>query len=336
MIVLGSITQVHRIEDATQIGSARRLAQQIAQAAGFDDTDAGRVALLATELASNVYKHAGRGELHMRPVPGRGVQGVEIVALDRGPGFDISICLADGYSTGGTQGIGLGALSRMAQVFDAYADAHGSAVLVRLYPGRTPRSADMPWGISHHAYKEDEASGDQWCIAFEDKQIAALVIDGLGHGIEAARAAEAGVARFVQDPMREPGEQLTAIHQAMMGSRGGAVAIARHDAQAHLLHFAGVGNISASLEQAERSRGIPSHPGIVGVQYRALRVLDFPQTQGQLLIMHSDGLQTRWRLRDYPGLWRRHPALIAALLYRDFNRGRDDVCVLVAALETRA
>jgi hypothetical protein len=49
-----------------------------------------------------------------------------------------------------------------------------------------------------------------------------------------------------------------------------------------------------------------------------------------LVIMHSDGLSSSWNLEAYPGLSRRHPALIAATLYRDASRGRDDVCVVVA------
>jgi len=50
-------------------------------------------------------------------------------------------------------------------------------------------------------------------------------------------------------------------------------------------------------------------------------------------VMFSDGLQSRWNLRDYPGLIYRHPAIIAALLHRDYCRGRDDVTVLVLAME---
>jgi hypothetical protein len=46
--------------------------------------------------------------------------------------------------------------------------------------------------------------------------------------------------------------------------------------------------------------------------------------------MHSDGLGTQWRLERYPGLIQKHPSLIAGVLYRDFNRERDDVTVLVA------
>ena len=76
-----------------------------------------------------------------------------------------------------------------------------------------------------------------------------------------------------------------------------------------------------------------SHPGIVGSQFRKAVAFDYPVESRQLLVMYSDGLQSRWNLRDYPGLVHRHPAIIAALLHRDFCRGRDDVTVMVIALE---
>jgi hypothetical protein len=120
-----------------------------------------------------------------------------------------------------------------------------------------------------------------------------------------------------------------------MGTRGGAAAIAHYDGSRDRVRYTGIGNISGSLLTAESSRGLTSHPGIVGSQFRSTHIVDYPHAAGQLLVMHSDGLQSRWRLSDYPGLWRRHPAVIAALLHRDFCRGRDDVTVLVVALETQ-
>ncbi|MBU0837157.1 MAG: ATP-binding protein, partial [Gammaproteobacteria bacterium] len=99
------------------------------------------------------------------------------------------------------------------------------------------------------------------------------------------------------------------------------------------LDFAGIGNIGASLIASEGSRGLASHPGIVGVRFRKAHVFDYPLGEARLLVLYSDGLQTRWNLRDYPGLVHRHPAIIAALLHRDFCRGRDDVTVLALNLE---
>jgi anti-sigma regulatory factor (Ser/Thr protein kinase) len=332
MNITGTLTEVLMIEDSSQIGHARRTAQKLAETIGFDATDAGRVALVATELASNVLKHATRGELHLRTLPFKDGQGIEMLAVDRAQGFDVHACLTDGFSTGGTQGIGLGAVSRQTDVFDVYADSRGAVLLARLYP-RTHKVVDLRLGVSQHSLANDPACGDVWHLAIDGQNLSVLVIDGLGHGEEAERAGRAGEKAFAHAPFASPVLLLEDIHQAMIGTRGGALAFAQFDAQLDKLTFTGIGNIGASLIAADKSRGLASHPGIVGGQYRKAQPFDYAHVNGHLLIMYSDGLQSRWNLHDYPGLVHRHPAVIAAVLHRDFCRGRDDVTVLVVALE---
>ena len=62
--------------------------------------------------------------------------------------------------------------------------------------------------------------------------------------------------------------------------------------------------------------------------------VDYPVPERGLLIMHSDGLQSRWSLEKYAGLVGQHPGVIAGVLYRDYTRGRDDVTV--AAVQVSA
>ncbi|MFJ2480066.1 ATP-binding protein [Pseudomonas sp. NPDC087598] len=332
MNISGSLTQVLLIEDSSQIGHARRSAQQLAEQHGFGESDAGRVALIATELASNLLKHAGHGELHLRLLPRQGDAGIEMIAVDRAKGFDLQACLTDGFSTGGTQGIGLGAVSRQADVFDVYADHRGAVLLARLYP-RSDRQADLLYGVSQHSLHNDPACGDVWHLAYHGGDISALIVDGLGHGEDAEKAARAGEQAFADAPFSSPVMLMEDMHREMIGTRGGAVAFAQFHADRASLTFAGVGNIGASLIAADKSRGLASHPGIVGGQYRKAQPFDYAHVNGHLLIMYSDGLQSRWNLQDYPGLVHRHPAVIASVLHRDFCRGRDDVTVLVVALE---
>ena len=332
MNIHASRTQVLPLEDSSQVGHARRMAQKLAEQQGFDGEDAGRVALLATELGSNVLKHAQRGELHLRAVPGAHGCGIELLAVDRAQGFDTATCLADGYSTGGTQGIGLGAIARLAQVFDVHTDERGSVILARLYR-RHSADADVRIGVSHHALHDDPACGDTWHVAIDGNRLSALLVDGLGHGPDAETAAQAGARAFAAEPFVDPLLLIGRLHQAMTGTRGGAVAVAQHDASHNRLAFTGIGNIGASLIDGVHARGLASHPGIVGGQYRKAQVFDYAQVNGNLLILYSDGLQSRWKLEDYPGLVHRHPAVIATVLHRDFCRGRDDVTVLVVDLE---
>jgi anti-sigma regulatory factor (Ser/Thr protein kinase) len=331
----GRLTEVVPVEETSQIGQARRVAQQIATYAGFDATDAGRVALIATELATNVLKHARGGEIHVSAVPGIDTQGVEVIAVDRGPGFNLADCLPDGFSTGGTRGEGLGAVKRQAEVMDMYADSRGSVVLARMYPRGFTR-ADIRFGASHHALHSEPVSGDGWGMALSGEAIEVLVVDGLGHGDAAHDAARICVNAWRAMPLDEPVTVMASLDTAMQGSRGGAVAIARFDRKSESLRYAGIGNISAGLHTIDGSRGLASHPGIVGVQARRGQAFDFPDVSGRLLIMHSDGLQSRWSLKDYPGLVTRHPAVITALLHRDFCRGRDDATVFAIRLEATA
>lgn len=334
------LTQVLPVEDSSQIGHARRTAQKLAEQAGFDEADCGRVALVTTELASNILKHAQSGELHVRVLPGTvsgdpsgASAGVEIIAIDRGKGFDVQHCMADGFSTRGTQGIGLGAVSRQAQVFDVHSDPRGSVLMARFYP-RKSQVKDLRMGITQHSLHDDPACGDVWEVAVKGNQLAIMMIDGLGHGPEAEAAGMAGARAFIRNPFADPVVLLEDLHFDMRGSRGGAAALALFDGASGKLRFIGIGNIGATLIGDDKPRGIPSHPGIVGLQYRKVPPVDYADCTGQLLIMFSDGLQSRWNLRDYPGLIYRHPAIIAALLHRDYCRGRDDVTVLVMALET--
>jgi hypothetical protein len=72
-----------------------------------------------------------------------------------------------------------------------------------------------------------------------------------------------------------------------------------------------------------------SHNGIVGSNMRKVQEFAHEWGAGATLILHSDGIATRWDVNAYPALMFRHPALIAAVLYRDFARQRDDAMVLV-------
>jgi len=318
------------VDESTQVGQARRSAQALAASVGLDPTDAARVALVTTELATNVLRHGGGGHLYLTEATGEGLRGVEVCAVDRGPGFDLGRCLVDGYSTAGSAGTGLGAIERQAQVFDCWSDAQGAVAVARLYPGG--KAVDLPVAARCVAMRGETVSGDGWHVARRGTQLAVAVVDGLGHGPAAADAALAGLGAFGRDPAGDPGGSIGRMHAAMAGTRGGAAAVARYDAASGALAFCGIGNISATVLDPAGTRGLASHAGIVGAQFRRAQTFDVPDCRGRLLVMHSDGLQSRWNLQAYPGLLRRHPATIAAVLMRDFDRGRDDATVVVARL----
>jgi hypothetical protein len=147
--------------------------------------------------------------------------------------------------------------------------------------------------------------------------------------MEAARAARAATQTLATHATAEPGTVIEVCHQALASTRGAAVAVARFAAAEERGSFAGVGNIACRVETAETRRQLVSHNGTVGHVLRKVQEFEFDFPREAVLILHSDGLATHWTLADYPGLVAKHPALIAGVLYRDHERGRDDVTVVV-------
>ncbi|HEY4261114.1 MAG TPA: SpoIIE family protein phosphatase, partial [Schlesneria sp.] len=239
---------------------------------------------------------------------------------------------------------GLGAIQRLSQTFDIYsAVPAGTVIYCQVGEQSSSQIArrQSTWGAVNIPAPYETVCGDTWRIGERDDQLSVLVVDGLGHGPEAAKAAAEAANEFENNPFLPITTMYDKLHARMVGSRGGAVAVAQINTKSQQMKYAGVGNISGSLRESgsTSSRGLFSHNGIVGAQFRKAQEFDYPCPPGSLLILHSDGLQTRWSFDNYPGLLQRHPGLIAAVLYRDFCRGRDDVTVVVirlSATESRA
>jgi hypothetical protein len=119
-------------------------------------------------------------------------------------------------------------------------------------------------------------------------------------------------------------------HLALRSTRGAALAVTEVDVEAGVVRFAGVGNIAGSIWNGDRSHHTVSHNGTAGHGTIRIREFSYPWPKGAVLVLASDGLTTRWTLESYPGLAARDPALLAAVLYRDHSRHRDDITVVVA------
>lgn len=329
----------HALADGSQVAAIRRTAVDLSMRLGFDETAAGEVAIVVTEAATNILKHAGHGEILLRPLFRRGVHGLEILALDSGPGIaNVATSMADGRSTAGSYGVGLGAMRRLATEFDIHsAPGRGTAIMMAMWPRRpmdispdeAARNAPaLDWGAVCLPMHGEHLSGDSWALAHDATSATVVVADGLGHGPLAAQASELAAHTLAREPALPAGTLLEDMHAALRPTRGAAAAVARIDMLEETITFAGVGNIAAHLFGDER-RQLVSHNGIVGSNLRKVQEFAAPWTETALLVLHSDGIGSRWRLEDYPGLAACHPAIIAGVLYRDCSRGRDDVTVLV-------
>ena len=314
--------QRHVIDDASKVGEARRAAQALAN---FELTAevAGKVAIVATELANNLLRHAGGGELLIQTL-GDQDSVVELLAIDRGRGMaNVAQCLADGYSTAGTPGTGLGAVKRLATDFDIHSTPGEGTVVMARFGAALP--AD--YGAVNVALEGEIDCGDAWCLKTDDEGFSLFVVDGLGHGTFAAEAAHVAVNAFASQPTAAPQDILFRANALMSKTRGGAAACAR--VVGDRVSYAGVGNISGTLISLGKSQGLVSSNGTLGAHQRRMQQFEYEREPGTLLIMHSDGVSARWDLKHRPDLLHCHPSIIAATLYRDHARGRDDATVVV-------
>jgi anti-sigma regulatory factor (Ser/Thr protein kinase) len=356
------------ITESSQVAESRRLALELGRNLGFQGPELSKAALVVTELATNLIKHANGGEMLLCSRQGERGLGMEVLALDKGPGMArVGECLRDGYSTAGSPGTGLGAITRHSDLFDIYSKpGAGTAVLARLWSGGTwgrsgngrerepmaqgqqdstaltlpftpgARLRSHPSGVALEIGSVcvpkpgEEVCGDAWAAEQHGRRTLILVADGLGHGQGAAGASRGATRAFQENLALAPAPMIEVIHTRLRSTRGAALAVAEVDRDRQVVKFSGVGNIAGTILSTEGSRKMASYNGTVGHEVRKIQEFNYPWPQSAVLVLHSDGLATQWNLDPYSGLMLRHPSLIAGVLYRDFNRRHDDVTVLAA------
>ena len=322
--------------DDSRIAEARRFVKSLAQELGFSDVDNERAAIVVTEAASNILKHAQHGRLIIRTIP---LNGIEILAVDNGPGINnVTRAMADGYSTANSKGIGLGAIARLATSFYIYSSPGiGTALLMKLWSGtKVAKENVLDVEVISTPKPPEKANGDGWSIAYYLDKVFVLVADGLGHGPDAAEASQKAIETFDKaSSTSHPEQLLTAIHSNLKNTRGAAIAVAEVNLVEQHIRFAGIGNINAMLVSPGKNQSMVSNSGIVGQNIRTIReyLYSWKELVNPLLIMHTDGMEKRWHLEDYPGLAPMPVSLIAGVLFTKFTRGYDDTAVLVARLK---
>ena len=323
------------VEDASAVPACRKAVQVMAERLQFPAARTGQLALAVTEAASNLYKHAEQGSLLLCVNRDGPQPGIDLVTIDVGPGVrDVGAAVRDGHSTAGTLGIGLGAIRRLADFADLYSrPGHGTALAARFRgvsaggPAAAPGGAVARWAGLVRPITGETECGDAYGAVEADGAVTAVLCDGLGHGPLAAAAAAAGVAAVLDDPAAEPAALLERAHGRMSGTRGGAVGIVRIAGER--ARFAGLGNVAASVVSDGQRKSMISIPGIAGHQARTIRQFEYEVPPGSAVVLHSDGISSRWEAAALPGLEARDPLLIAAVLLAEAGVHRDDAGVLV-------
>jgi anti-sigma regulatory factor (Ser/Thr protein kinase) len=321
------------IADPSHAGEARRAAVECAASIGMDETDCGKIAIAVTEMATNVVKHAGHGKIICVPIGQNGTNGLRVLSLDKGPGIrDIAAALQDGYSTYGSNGNGLGSIRRLSTAFDLYSLPRVGTCIVAEFWSKKKSSVARSFslGVVSLAMRGELVCGDGWGSGSAPGRSFFMVVDGLGHGMLAAEAAREAERVLAAAHETSPGSILRDCHDALKKTRGAAAAVAEVSQEKGTLTYAGIGNIYSTVIDGNTRRGLANHNGTLGHQMQKFQEFTAPWNKDSILIMHSDGLGSRWDLNQYPGLATKHPAIIAAVLYRDFARERDDVTVMAA------
>lgn len=329
-MILGSVHASFAMEDASRVGEARRHAAQLAGQCGLGELAAGRLALVVTELATNLARHAQKGRLWLSARRER--REVEVVAADQGPGIpDVDRSLADGFSTGGTAGTGFGAVRRLAQHFDLQSSVPGGTVVVaRVGEGEFLADGHAACaGAVSLAAPGEAVCGDGWAFALDGERSAIMVADGLGHGPDAAEAAQVALETFREEPLAAPAQILARTHEALRRTRGAAVMVLQADAAAGVVRSAGAGNVMARLVSGVSDRTLLCQHGTAGVAIRSPEEYATPWPPHALLVVFTDGIESRWKPERLVPLLARDPTLAAAVLVRDHSRRRDDATVAV-------
>ena len=325
------------VNEASQVAEVRRIAAELARAESMTDAESGKLALVATEAATNLVKYGKAGTITLDRYADGMQHGVQLIAVDSGPGFsDFVASSRDGLSTAGSLGIGLGVIMRSSSFFDVYSvPGEGTAMVARVAHA-APRkpvasTATFEYAARTQSMKGQVECGDAWCVRDFGKRQLICIADGLGHGPLAALASARAIAVFdAASPTDTPAAIMARAHEQMKDTRGAVMGILALDPVAGTADYCGIGNIAAAVHLGTESRHLLSIEGTVGYRMRATRTQTVGWEPTAVAVLYTDGLSGRCGPARYPGLLSRHPSLIASVLFRDHARNTDDATIVVA------
>jgi anti-sigma regulatory factor (Ser/Thr protein kinase) len=326
--------QTLSISHLSNVGEARRAAKTVAAALGFAPEVGEEIALAVMELATNLVKHTSGGTLILTPLNVGERTGLQVETDDLGPGIaDVELALADGFSTAGSLGNGLGAVNRLMDEFDISSGRGlGTRIVCHKWLRQSPpriRTCPLAFGVATRSRTKNDLNGDAFVIKQWAESALVGVIDGLGHGQFAHRAAQAA-CQYVESHFDLPLEQIfLGAGRACIATRGVVMALARFDWGQDRLTFASVGNIEVRIFPSSRSFHFIIRRGIVGLNAPRPVVTESPWAAGNLMVLHSDGLNTHWSWEDFPGLTGQPADVAAQALLRKLAKEDDDATVVV-------
>jgi anti-sigma regulatory factor (Ser/Thr protein kinase)/serine/threonine protein phosphatase PrpC len=307
---------------------------RFADSLGFSPAECEELALVITELATNVLKHATRGSLRLSRIEAPGRVGIQIESDDTGPGIpDLEQAITDGYSTVGSLGTGLGTVNRFVDELAACSRREPGLRLVcqRWIRPKTSglHMVELVCGIATRSYRLLPENGDAFIIKQWERQALVGVIDGLGHGQFAQRAALTA-RQYIEHHYDQPLVSLfRGVGRACRTTRGVVMALARFDLDRQKLTLASIGDIEVRLIGNSERFNFVVKRGIVGLNAPNPVPSEHSWTSNSLLIMHSDGLRTKWAWDEFSDVARAAPPVIARRLLEGLGKLDDDATVVV-------
>lgn len=199
-------------------------------------------------------------------------------------------------------------------------------------PDSSSPSSLLECGFASLPLPGQSVSGDLHLVQPFPNGVLMAVVDGLGHGTEAATAAQLAVATLQQNAHESVLPLLKRCHENLRATRGAVLTLASFNALDETITWVGVGNVEGVLLRPDVKGGpardyVLLHGGVVGLQLPPLRAFVIPVVPGDTLILATDGIRNGFA-EGLP-LERSPQQLADHILARDF-RGTDDALVLVA------
>jgi len=340
---------IQPVRQNSDIGQVARRARQLAEELGFSEVAQEEIKITANELASNLVVHgAVEGNIFLYPIHRCGETGIALVSTDQGPGIkSVSLAMADHRSTAGSMGCGLGAVKRLMDEFDivstpaeeaqhktGYVGYKGGTIVASCKWCREDSNVllqknSLQWGAVCRPLPGYKENGDAYYIKETETQLFAVVIDALGHGPEAEHANQVALA-FIKENETMPFDDLFHnLHEVLRPTRGIALtAISLDKTKRSFIHSA-VGNVESRLFPNQTNTPV-TRSGVVGHGAMPhLRVRSYPWPTNGMLIIHTDGVSSRWGHLPETEIVKHHPLLMSHFLLHNYERVRDDATVLV-------
>lgn len=325
------------ISNPGDVAVAGQTARMIALAAGFDETEIEEIKLAVTELASNLVKHASGGILTLTQIRERERTGIHVESLDNGPGMiDVERAMADGVSTAGGSGTGLGTVNRLMDEFNItspWSGKSGTKIICKRWhrpSGQPPVESPLDIGAATRPHPGMGDNGDVFIIKKWEKSAIVAVVDGVGHGQFAYRAAQKA-RQYIEVHFDQPLiEMFRGVALNCTATRGVVMAVARFDWEERKMTFACIGDIEARVIGTPEPMTFVVRRGIVGVNAPNPVVTEHPwDIRGNMMILHSDGLPTHWQWEEFPHLFNKTAEEVAWGLLNSLAKDNDDATVVV-------